>query len=81
MELIKDRGIPTGLVVLLVSRACDDHQPAAGQTRELAVDGSHPPSSQPDEVGALEPAFRLAKEETQHPLLDGCEESIGEPCP
>jgi hypothetical protein len=71
MKLLEDRRVTTSLIVLLVASPRHDDQTAVGKARKLAVYGPHSATGQTDELGALEPAVGLSKEETRHARAQG----------
>ena len=65
--------------MLLISDTLHGYQTGVLQAGQLAVNGTRSAFRQPYDLCALEPAVRLAKEESQYPLLDGRKEGISQP--
>jgi hypothetical protein len=65
--------------VLLVPDAMNRDQAGTGQPRELAMNGARAALGEPDQLAPAESAVRLCEQQAENPLLDGSEESIGDP--
>ena len=77
-QLLEDRAVGIGLVVLLLADALDGDQAAGGQPLQLALHGAGAGPGELDQLAGEEAAGRLAEQQRQHALLGGGEKRVGE---
>src|SRR5215475_9012361 len=79
-QLMKERRVGVGLVVLLIADRTHRDEAASDQASQFALDSSGSRTHQRDQLGRVVTAAGLPEEESEHALLGASEKGVSERC-